>query len=306
MSTPAWDGFFPPHGAVWTVDRELAVLVGSGARALLLQVAHPKVAAAVVEHSRYATDPLGRLRHTLDAVYAFAFAPREEALRWVQGVNRRHARVVGRLPDPVGVHRAGDDYMAMDPDLLLWVYATLIDSSLVAYEALVAPLNPSDRESYYQEMRGAGTAWGIPAERFPSSLLDLRGWMGRQIASGEVRVGPQGREVARVLLRTPSRLLPQALFTLSVLPSVWLLPPDIRRQFGIRWNPVLDRSLASIAATSRAVVPRLPRLLRDVPWARRAERLLRRSTTARALRQAGGNQPRDHAASARVRSPSAR
>lgn len=269
-----WDGFFPPRGAVWSVDRELAVLVGSGARALLLQVAHPLVAAAVMDHSRYATDALDRLRHTLEAVYAFAFAPRAEALRWIEGVNRRHTRVSGALPGTVGAHPAGTPYQALDPTLLLWVYATLIDSSLVAYEAFVAPLKPFEREAYYQEMRRAGTVWGIRPALFPEGLTELRAWMADLVRRGEVQVGPTGREIARVLLRSPSPWVPQPLFTLSVLPALWLLPPQVRQQFGIRWSPAYDRVLAVAAVLSRFITPRLPRIVRDVPWARRAERVV--------------------------------
>src|SRR5256714_15155632 len=92
-------GLFGPGSVTWRIDREVAVLLGSGSRALLLQVAHPLVAAAVAEHSRYRSDPIGRLRHTLEAIYAFAFSDLEQATRMVQAVTRRHARVVGTSPD---------------------------------------------------------------------------------------------------------------------------------------------------------------------------------------------------------------
>src|SRR5436305_11494123 len=106
----------------WRVDREAMVLLGSGSRALLLQVAHPLVAAAVAAHSRYRSDPLGRLRDTLDAIYSFAFADTQRALGVVQSINGLHAHVQGRAP-------SGEPYSALDSHLLLWVYATLIDSS---------------------------------------------------------------------------------------------------------------------------------------------------------------------------------
>src|SRR5438105_11129581 len=106
----------------WRVDREVAVLFGSGSRALLLQVAHPKVAAAVADHSRYRSDPLGRLRDTLDAIYGFAFEPADRVEAIVGNINKLHSHVQGVTP-------SGEPYSALDPHLLLWVYATLIDSS---------------------------------------------------------------------------------------------------------------------------------------------------------------------------------
>src|SRR5690242_4971902 len=125
----------------WRVDRELAVLLGSGSRALLLQVAHPKVAAAVADHSRYRSDPLGRLRDTLNAIYGFAFQDLPTVEGILDHIHCLHTRVRGTTPD-------GNHYSALDPHLLLWVYATLIDSSLLAYETFVAPLSRSDRDAY--------------------------------------------------------------------------------------------------------------------------------------------------------------
>ena len=56
----------------WRVNRE-AVLLAGGGRALLLQVAHPSVAAGVAQHSDYDTDPYGRLFRTLDLVTKITF-----------------------------------------------------------------------------------------------------------------------------------------------------------------------------------------------------------------------------------------
>lgn len=270
-------GFFGPGSAVWHVDRELMVLLASGQRALLMQVAHPEVAAAVVRHSRYASDPLGRLRHTLDAIYAFAFADLAGALAQVESVNRRHTRVVGTLPEAVGRHPAGAPYRALDPDLLLWVYATLVDSSLLAYERFVAPLPGHEQERYYAEMRRAGPVWGISPEVFPADLVALRAWMAELVERGEVMPGREARAVASVVLRAPARWIPQdAMRPVSAI-AVWLLPPPLREGFGLPWSERQERRVQRAAAVSRWLVPRLPRALRDVPEARAAYRRLRRA-----------------------------
>jgi uncharacterized protein (DUF2236 family) len=271
-------GLFGPGSAVWRVDREVAVLLGSGPRALLLQVAHPMVAAAVAEHSRYAIDPLGRLRQTLAAIYAFGFDNEAQALAHVQAVNRRHARVQGTLPVAVGAHAAGAPYRALDPTLLLWVYATLIDSALVAYEQLVGTLSEAEREDYYAEMRRAGPVWGIPPERFPPDLQKLRAWMSERISCGDVAVGDQGRAIARSILRTPAWWIPSPTYAPIALTAIWLLPPVLREQFGLSWGPRREALMQRMAALSRSVIPRLPRIVRDVPWARGAERRLSKTT----------------------------
>src|SRR5579872_624052 len=105
-------GYFGPGSMTWRVDRELAVLLGSGSRALMLQVAHPKVAAAVADHSRYRSDPLGRLRDTLNAIYGFAFGDVATVDGIVEHIHHLHTRVRGATPD-------GDPYSALDPHLLL-------------------------------------------------------------------------------------------------------------------------------------------------------------------------------------------
>ena len=252
----------------WRVDREVMVLLGSGSRALLLQVAHPKIAAAVADHSRYRSDPLGRLRDTLDAIYGFAFEDSRRVEGILQRINALHSRVRGHTPD-------GAAYSARDPHLLLWVYATLIDSSLLAYDTFVHTLAPAERERYYAEFRGAGHLWGIPPRLFPASLEGLRAWMADLIASGEVHVTPQGRHVGRYILEPPVWWLPPPAALALRLMTVWHLPPALRSGFGYTWGPRRERLMRGVAASSRLIVPRLPRALRDLPVARAAERRVR-------------------------------
>jgi uncharacterized protein (DUF2236 family) len=258
------DGFFGPGSYVWKVDREVAVLLAGGARALMLQVAHPSVAAAVAEHSRFRTDPLGRLLHTLQASYAFAFDDRTRASNVIREVNRRHARVQG----------AG--YSALDPHLLMWVYATLIDSSLLAYERFVGQLSEAERNGYYLEGKAAGSVWGIPPSAFPATLTDMRAWMDDLVASGEVAVGEQGRAIGRTILQPPLWWVPAPTTLPLALVTLWLLPASIREGFGYTWGPRRERMSRACAAFSRRVVPRLPALLRDLPQARAAERRVSR------------------------------
>jgi uncharacterized protein (DUF2236 family) len=258
-------GLFGPGSVTWKVDREIAVLIGSGARALMLQVAHPLVAAAVAQHSRYRSDPLGRLRDTLDAIYSFAFADTAHATRVVRSVSRLHEHVFGRAPD-------GHAYSALDPHLLLWVYATLIDSSLLAYETFVAPLSNAERVRYYAEFRRAGQIWGIPSADFPRDVDGLRAWMAHLIVTGEVRVTEQGREVGRYILEPPVWWLPAPLAMPMRVLTTWLLPPTLRAGFGYTWGPRREALMRRAAALSRTVVPRLPRAVRDLPIARAADR----------------------------------
>jgi uncharacterized protein (DUF2236 family) len=132
------DGLFRPDGWLRRISGEPSVLFG-GARALLLEVAHPLVAAGVAEHSDVERDPFGRLQRTLAAVTALAFASRDEALAAARGVARSHEAVSGTLDVAIGPFADGTAYHGRDPELVLWVWATLVDTALAVYRDFVGP-----------------------------------------------------------------------------------------------------------------------------------------------------------------------
>src|SRR4051794_40676166 len=130
-------GLFGPDSLTWRINREGALLLGGG-RALLLQVAHPLVAAGVAQHSNYREEPFRRLYRTLDTVTTIVFGSMPEAEEAAARLHRVHARVKGEAED-------GTRYAATDPDLVMWVHATLVDTSLVVYENYIGPLSLDER-----------------------------------------------------------------------------------------------------------------------------------------------------------------
>src|ERR1700676_5224427 len=148
---PVLPGLYSDDSITRRVSRENVLLLGGG-RALLMQLAHPKVAAGVDEHSDFRTNPIRRLRRTIRMTMAIVFGDRDTALAAARGVNHAHASVQG----------AG--YRALDPDLLLWVYATLADTALVTYEVFVKRLLPRERSDFHQEFKLLGALLGIPGD----------------------------------------------------------------------------------------------------------------------------------------------
>src|ERR687892_786741 len=155
-------GFPDPHGVTVsdiddsmtaTVNRERVLLVG-GQRALVMQLAHPLVAAGVAEHSDFPARPMERLRRTLDLSLPLIYGTDAEAEAASAGIRAVHERVTGSA--------AGRPYAANDPDLLLWVNATLVDTTLLVYERFVRPLPERDRRRYYLETVDAAELFGIP------------------------------------------------------------------------------------------------------------------------------------------------
>lgn len=256
-------GLFGPGSVSWRVDRELVVLAG-GSCALLLQAAHPSVAAGVAQHSTHATDPFGRLLRTLESSFSVVFGSRSEAEATIRRVNAIHATVRGRRPD-------GAAYSALEPEALLWVHATLVDTALRVYGRFVGPLPPGEEQRYHEESARVGIALGIPEDRIPPTVAELRSWMDEMIRSGRVRVTPDARRIARTVLY-PSRFPPRAAWDVAHLVSLATLPDAIRGQYGIRWSARRERGMERIAAASRRVLPMLPDRLRVAPQARAADR----------------------------------
>src|ERR1700736_2875969 len=111
------EGIFGPASMTWRIDREAVIFLGAG-RALLLQLAHPWVAAAVAEHSRTFADPIGRFHRTFDVVFTMVFGTRDQALAAARRLHRRHASVTGILPWTAGRFAAGSHYRANEVSAL--------------------------------------------------------------------------------------------------------------------------------------------------------------------------------------------
>lgn len=238
-------GLFPDDSTIRRVNRENVLLLGGG-RALLMQLAHPKVAAGVDDHSDFRRAPIRRLRRTVGMTMAIVFGDRETALAAVRAVNRTHSRV------------RGSDYRAMDPDLLLWVHATLVDSAVVTYETFVRRLSAREREEFYAQMNEAAGLLGVPQDRFPATYSDFREYMEWMVESGPVRVEPLARELARHVLRPQLRLVPGGAMIPFEIVTTGLLPPALREQYGLAWDRRHERFY-------RLVVKALPRLVAVTP-----------------------------------------
>ncbi len=260
---------FGPNSVTWRVNREAAVLLGGG-RALLLQVAHPLVAAGVAAHSNFRAHPLARLWRTLDLMLTITFADAAGAVRALHEIERVHARVHGVLDAAVGPFPAGTRYDATDPELLLWVYATLVDTALLVYEQFVAPLTPRTRAAYYEESKIGARLFGIPAAILPKRLSNFTEYMRGMVAGEVLAVGPASKEIAASILRPPLPVGLRHAFQTANLFTVGLLPARLRARYGLSWGPVRAVMLAGIARAPRLLLPFVPSRVRYLPHARRA------------------------------------
>jgi uncharacterized protein (DUF2236 family) len=258
-----------PGGVAWRVNREAVTMLGGG-RALLMQVAHPLVAAGVAAHSRFQREPLARLFRTLELMLTIAFADGREALAAVATIQHVHRRVRGRLAEDVGPFPRGTPYDAADPELMLWVHATLVDSALVAYETFVGPLSSRARGAYYAESTRTARLFGIPDALVPPTLGDFRRYVRATLKSDALTIGADGRALAAAILRPPLPVGLHHLFRAGNLVTIGLLPPTLRRRYGLGWSAVQQLALDALASGVRATLPFLPAIVRHVPQARTA------------------------------------
>ena len=260
----------PPQIA-FRINGERLIILG-WSRAILLQLAHPLVAAGVFEHSGFRVSPLAavrRLHHTTRAMLAITFGDDERRELALEGIRRIHTRVNGRLAAAVGPFPAGTPYSAEDPALLLWVHATLIDSMVLTYDTLVAPLAGADRDRFCREAAPSSIALGMRGEEAPLTWSDLQAYLERTVQSGVIVVGPQARELGQALLRTSIPSVLAAAGAMSRLLTAGLLPPNMRDAYGLRWSAARARHFGRLVRTLRGLRRLTPDVVALWPDARR-------------------------------------
>ncbi len=261
---PGDPGLFGPDSLIWAVGRERILLAG-GAAALLLQIAHPLVAAGVAAHSDFRADPFRRLQATLDTTLRITFGDREQAAAAAERVGRVHARVRGRLRRPVGRFDAGTPYDASDSSLALWVHASLLGTSLQVYGRFVRRLTLADRERYYQEAKPFAHVFGVGDDVLPPDYRAFRAYLARMVEGPDLAVGEDARLLATQILAPPVPLPARPALPPLRAVTAWLLPARLRGEFGLSWGPGKGALLAGLGGPTRLAVRTLPGRLRYWP-----------------------------------------
>lgn len=261
-----------PGGVTWTIAGErLAVLAWP--RAVLLQMAHPLVAAGVAQHSGFRAStfaPFSRLHATIDAMRQLTFGSDDAAAAVVRRIRSIHDRVNGTVREGAGIHPSGTRYSAHDPALLLWVHATLVDSHVRILEPMLRPFTLDERDRYCREAAPFAEVLGATAADVPRTWHRLQEYLAAQIQSGCVCVGADARTLAPAILRPTISRFVWPLGSIGELVTVGSLPAAIRDGYGFTWNATRERRRQRALSTLRALRAATPDLVARWPEARRA------------------------------------
>jgi uncharacterized protein (DUF2236 family) len=253
-------GYFVASDAPWLVHGGFGTLVG-GIRALLVQALHPGTLRGVMDHSRYAEDPLGRLSGTIRWLTVTTFASKAAVATEAERVNRMHKRVVGTYEGSDGTEVS---YRAADPDLLLWVHIAFMESFLVAHQTFCTEPIPagnaaSGADNYIAQWSVAVAPLGLVACPMNQAELDVA--IADFINRGILRSDDRTRQVVAFLRRPPLPGATKIAYRLLFAAAVTSLRPEYRKLLGLRAAPrwlIVPATRAALRLIKLAVGPESP------------------------------------------------
>ena len=161
----AAEAYFPVDGVARIVHGDLASMLVGGLGSLFFQMLHPHSMAGVAQHSRYKSDPRGRLLQTANFIGRTTYGSKSMASANIERVLAVHQAVRGVADD-------GETYFANDPHLLAWVHACEVSMFLRAYQNFGAlSISANDADAYVKEM--ATLAGDLGAESPPTTVDEL-------------------------------------------------------------------------------------------------------------------------------------
>ncbi|QQG43184.1 MAG: DUF2236 domain-containing protein [Candidatus Daviesbacteria bacterium] len=254
-------GYFAPESIFRKVWRERLQLLGA-TRALLMQLAHPLVASGVAGYSHFQSDPLKRLHRTVDTMVAIIFGEKSQADAALAKLNHIHQQVKGKLPFSAGPFPKGSSYSANDPDLKLWVHATLMDTGLWTYEYFVKPLSSKEKKLFYKDSQKLASLMGIPQQMIPPTLDDFNEYLKNMLESGVITVTPQAKKLAADIINPPVKPILKPFVGLVNTVAAYSLPKSLREAYGLKYTKGDQARLKMMTQAIQVFLPLTPPIVR--------------------------------------------
>jgi uncharacterized protein (DUF2236 family) len=264
-------GLFGPSSLSWKINRESALFLGAG-RAALLQLAHPWVATALQHHSALMQRPIARFHSTFRIVFTMIFGSLDQATRAARHLYQRHTYIQGDMEQNVARWPQGSHYQANEVAALRWVYATLIESAVLAHETVLPPLSAEELAAYYAESRTLASLFGLHADALPPDWPGFLMYCREMEQSDALGVSDAARTMAHDLLRgAGSWIKPPHWY--RALTTAWL-PERFRGEFGLQFGAEENQAVAKARNRLPRWYHRLPASARFVgPWHEAQSRL---------------------------------
>ena len=254
-------GIFGPDSVTWRINREAALFLGAG-RAALLQLAHPWVATALDQHSSLLAKPIERFHNTFRTVFTMIFGSAPQAFRAARSLYQLHTTITGQLPSPVAAYQKGSHYQALHVPALIWVYATLIDSAVIAHQAVLPALDATSLAAYYAESKILGGLFGIPPDALPPDWPAFQAYIREMSASQALGVDNRSRVMAHRIMTGAGSWISIPRWYRS-LTAEWL-PPRFREEFALNFGSAEQKSAQKAHRFLPPIYAKLPRSLRYV------------------------------------------
>ncbi len=233
------EGLFGPESAVWDVHGSVSTIVG-GIRALLLQAAHPAALRGVVDHSRFESDPLGRLAGTTRWLTITTFGSTDAVRREAARVNGMHAHVKGEFADKANHARA---YAARDPRFLLWVHCAFTDAFLKSHLAMGFPLRSTGgADQYVAEWSRSAVPLGLTTA--PMSVAELEATL-QTFRTDDLVASEVTRQVVGFILHPPFGWSGMVFYRVLANAAIATLDPQDLRLLGLEPRGVIWLRLAA-------------------------------------------------------------
>jgi len=257
-------GVFGPRSMTWRIHRESAQFLGAG-RAALLQLAHPWVATAIGQHSSVMARPIARFHGTFRIVFAMIFGSLDQAITAARQLYTVHTNIHGEMSEDVAAYRRGSVYEANEIAALRWVYATLIESAVLAYECVMPPLAPAELAAYFEETKMLAALFGLPAAELPVDWSAFLAYCREMEKSNLLGVSAGARAMGQNILHGAGTWITPP-YWYRALTAEWL-PERFRDGFGLTFGDAERQAAERAKRWLPRVYCQLPHLARFVgPW----------------------------------------
>ncbi|MBC2640191.1 MULTISPECIES: oxygenase MpaB family protein [unclassified Rhodococcus (in: high G+C Gram-positive bacteria)] len=235
-----------------------------------LQVMHPVIDTALVQHSAVFDNEVARLARSAGPIIRALYDPTGAEAQMIRDMHK----------DIKGTTDEGRRYHALNPGPYFWAHATFLATQYVVAEYFGEPLSPAEKEQLYQESKQWYALYGVSAGNLPETYADFVDYWNGMV--GTVLEKTETVRRSRLLrgLPTPSpddripavvwRVVGPGLGRLLVWIARGTLPPAARDTLGWEWSAADERRLRRFGAVVRIGFRLLPERWRLTPIARKA------------------------------------